>query len=90
MQLTLRYTRAGETHEVSTSLSVIIKWEQRFKSKASQLAQGVGMEDLAFMAFEASKKAHIVVPAEFDKFCDTLEQLDIVDADEANPTTGEQ
>ena len=86
MQLTLRYTRQGETHEVTTSLGVIIAWEQKFKAKAPQLAQAVGMEDLAFMAYEASKRAQIVVPGEFDRFCDTLEQLEVVDTDQQNPT----
>lgn len=86
MQISIRYSRDGETHEVTTSLGVIIAWEQRFKSKAPQLAQSVGMEDLAFMAYEASKRAKIVVPAEFTKFCDTLENLEVVDTDQQNPT----
>lgn len=86
MQITIRYTRDGTTHEVTTSLAVIIAWEKRFKSKAPQLVQAVGMEDLAFMAYEASKRAQIVVPGEFDRFCDTLEQLEVVDTEQQNPT----
>ena len=87
MQLTLRYARNGETHEVTTNLGVIIAWDQKFKAKAPQLAQAVGMEDLAYLAYEASKRAQIVVPAEFQKFCDTLDSLDVVDSEAANPTT---
>ena len=87
MQLTLRYTRQGETHEVTTSLGVIIAWEQKFKAKAPQLALSVGMEDLAYLAYESSKRAQIVVPAEFQKFCDTLQNLEVVDSEAANPTT---
>lgn len=90
MQLTLRYSRNGETHEVTTNLGVIIAWEQKFKSKAPQLAQAVGMEDLAYLAYEASKRAHIVVPAEFQKFCDSLESLEVLDSDPQNPTTAAQ
>ena len=90
MQLTLRYTRQGETHEVTTSLGVSIAWEQKFKAKAPQLAQAVGMEDLAYLAYEASKRAKIVVPSEFQKFCDDLENLEVLDSEAANPTTPAQ
>lgn len=86
MQLTLRYTRQGETHEVTTSIGVIIAWEQKFKAKAPQLAQAVGVEDLAFLAFEASKRAKIVVPADFQRFADDLENIEVVDTETANPT----
>lgn len=87
MQLTLRYARNGETHEVTTSIGVIIAWEKQFKTKAPQLAQAVGLEDLAFLAFEASKRAKIVVPAEFQKFYDSLDDIEVVDSDPENPTT---
>ena len=56
MQLRLKVQRTNEdAYEVTTSLAVIVAWERRFKRRASDLGSGVGMEDLAFMAYEASK-----------------------------------
>jgi hypothetical protein len=55
MKLTLSVRLAdGETYQVVTNLFVIISWERKFKRRASDLANGIGMEDLAFMAYEAS------------------------------------
>jgi hypothetical protein len=72
MNLTLRYDLGTGPVEVSTNLYVLVAWERRFKRKASDLAAGIGIEDLAFMSWEASKQKQIVVPAEFDTFIKKL------------------
>jgi len=56
LTLSVRLTD-GETYQVITNLFVIISWERKFKRRASDLSNGIGMEDLAFMAYEASKQA---------------------------------
>jgi hypothetical protein len=86
MQVTIRYKRKGEEHEVVTTLGVIVAWERRFKRKASDMANGFGIEDLAFLAYEASKLHKIVVPAVFDQFINELEHIEIVTEEPANPT----
>jgi hypothetical protein len=86
MEITIRYKRKGEEIIVSTTLGVIVAWERRFKRKASDMATGFGIEDLAFLAFEASKMHKVVVPAEFDKFINELEHIEIVSEEPANPT----
>jgi len=86
MEITIRYKRKGEEIIVSTTLGVIVAWERRFKRKASDMATGFGIEDLAFLAFEASKLHKVVVPAEFDKFINELEHIEIVSEEPANPT----
>ena len=87
MQLTLKVERANEAaYEVKTNLQVVVAWERRFKSKASALANGVGMEDLAFMAYEASRLANVVVPATLDAFIASIVNLEIVDGEPAVPT----
>ena len=86
MQITIRYKRKGEEHEVVTTLGVIVAWERRFKRKASDMANGFGIEDLAFLAYEASKLHKIVVPAVFDQFINELEHIEIVTEEPANPT----
>jgi hypothetical protein len=87
MQLTLKVTTDQTTYEVKTNLYVIIAWERKFKQKASNLATGVGLEDLAFMAFESCKVHGISVPAIFDDYVKRLVAIEVVTDDPANPTS---
>lgn len=87
MKLKLKINTGNGDYEVETNLFVIVTWERKFKRKASDLASGgIGMEDLAFMAYEATKQAGIVVPAMFDDFIKRLETLEIVETETTNPT----
>ncbi len=56
MQLTMKLTFADSEQTVSTNLMTIVAWERKYKRKASQIGDGIGIEDLAFMAYEASRK----------------------------------
>ena len=86
MQLTLKVNQGEGKYEVTTNLYVIVAWERRFKRKASNIADaGIGIEDLAFMAYEASKIAGIVIPGELDTFIKRLTVLEVVDQDDALP-----
>jgi hypothetical protein len=86
MKLVLRYDIGDGTVEVSTNLYVIVQWERRYKRKASDMAAGVGVEDLAYMAWEASKLHGVVVPAEFDTFVKKIvEGVEVVEQIEAVP-----
>lgn len=91
MKLTLQVTETGkEPYQVTTTLSVMVAWERKFKRKASELASGnVGIEDLAFMAYEASKISGVAVPPAFDGYLARLEDIDVV-GDDANPIRGDQ
>lgn len=86
MKITIRYTRKGETTEVSTSLLTVVAWERKFKRKASDMGNGMGIEDIAFLAFEASKQHKVVVPAAFDDFLASLESIEVVSEETENPT----
>ena len=86
MKITIRYTRKGETVEVSTSLLTVVAWERKFKRKASDMGNGMGIEDIAFLAFEASKQHKVVVPAGFDDFLASLESIEVVSEETENPT----
>ena len=85
MQLTLKVTLKDATHEVTTNMMTIVMWERKYKRKASEMAAGIGVEDLAFMAYEASKINKIVVPSEFDTFIKNLTNIEVVDTEAANP-----
>jgi len=87
MKLTLSIRLAdGETYQVITNLFVIISWERKFKRRASDLSSGIGMEDLAFMAYEASKQQGHPVPISFDEFVKKLEDLEVVETASPVPT----
>ena len=85
MQLTLKVTTDQTTYEVTTNLYVIIAWERKFKQKASNLATGVGLEDLAFMAFESCKVHGITVPAIFDDYVKKLVAIEVISDEPTNP-----
>ena len=86
MKLTLKVETTENTYEVVTNLFVIVMWERKYKRKASEMASGIGVEDLAFMAYEASKLNKIVVPSEFDTFIKNLITIDVLNTEAPNPT----
>jgi hypothetical protein len=86
MKLTLKVETTENTYEVVTNLFVIVMWERKYKRKASEMASGIGVEDLAFMAYEASKLNKIVVPSEFDTFIKNLVNIDVLNTEAPNPT----
>lgn len=85
MRLRIQYTTDAEPVVVHTTLANIVAWERRYKRKASEMAQAAGIEDLAYLAWEASKTAKVVVPASFDDFVAKLTDLQIVEEEPANP-----
>jgi len=86
MQLTLQVTNHEGTHQVNTNLFTIVLWERRFKRKAADMANGIGVEDLLYLAWEASKQAKIVVPSEFDTYCKQITNVEVIDQEAPNPT----
>ena len=88
MELRLKITpKEGDPYEVETDLGVIVEWERKFKSKASNLANGIGMEDLAFLAYEASRSAGLTVPAVFDDYIKKkIRKIEVVAASDERPT----
>lgn len=88
MRLTLAYrTTSGDSRQVQTNLATLVKWERLYKRKISQIGDGVGAEDLAYFAYEATRQAGITVPATLDLFIEQLDNMpEIVEADDRNPT----
>jgi len=55
----------------------------------SDLASGIGAEDLAYLAFEASKLHGVTVPVVFDDFIKKLAAMpEVVEQEDPNPTEG--
>jgi hypothetical protein len=79
MQLTLKVTFEDKTETVTTNLMTIVMWERKYKRKASQISDGIGVEDLAYMAYEASRSQGIVVPALLDDYIKSIKNLEVVE-----------
>jgi hypothetical protein len=87
MKITLKVTpNEGEPYEVTTNLFVVVAWERRTKRQASSLANGIGAEDLAFFAYEASKQSGITVKAVFDDYIKSIAAVEVVSSEAPNPT----
>lgn len=86
MKLNLKVDIGDGPVVIETNLYITVLWERKFKRKASDLANGVGVEDLAFMAHEAMKAAKITVPMMLDDFLKKIVTLEVVDSETENPT----
>jgi hypothetical protein len=86
VKINIRYVRKGEPYEVSTTLGTIVAWERKFKRKASDMGNGMGIEDIAYLAFEASKTHKVAVPAAFDDFLNQLDNIEVIAEELENPT----
>ena len=85
MKLHLKVDIGDGPFVVTTNLQTIIAWERKYRRKAGDLANGIGMEDLAFMAWETCKQKKIVVPVEFDSFVARLVELEVVSEEASGP-----
>lgn len=87
MQLNLHVTtNDGDDYTVTTNLFVVVAWERKYKRKASELSAGIGVEDLAFMAYESCKQSNIAVPMVFDEYIKKLAAIEVVGQEAENPT----
>lgn len=87
MQFTIRFQTDGDPVDVITTPWVVMLWERRYKTKATRIGtEGLGIEDLAYMAWEAAKCAGVVVPINFDGFAQNVRSIEVMTDDEARPT----
>ncbi len=87
MQLNLHVTtNDGDDYTVTTNLFVVVAWERKYKRKASELSAGIGVEDLAFMAYESCKQQNVTVPAVFDDYIKKLASIEVVGQEPENPS----
>lgn len=88
MRLDLTYKLADGTVDTVTAVPfVIVQWERRYKTKASALADGAGLEDMLYLAYEAARFAGRNVPAAFDDFARQVIEIGSGEAVEASPTS---
>ena len=88
MKITLSVDTGEGPVIVTTNFFNVIEWERKYKRRAGDLASGIGAEDLAFLAWQASKTAGITVPMMFDDYAKRIIALEVVSEEDTNPTQG--
>jgi hypothetical protein len=78
MELEVTYTN-GEKLELVAVVPDFIAWERHSKRKMSDLASGVGMEDLAYLAWSVANRTSKVKP--FEGWINEVELIEPVEAD---------
>ena len=90
MQLRLKATfNDGTTNEVVTTLATVVAWERKYKHKASEMAQGIGVEDLAYLCYEATRASGTTVPGSLDQFISTLLSIDVLETQDPKADTAQ-
>ena len=87
MQLTIRVDQGEGPVEVTTNLFTIVAWERKFKRKASDMGNGIGIEDLAYLAHQACQQHNVTVPIVLDDFIKKLVLLEVVSDEPDRPTS---
>ena len=72
-------TTDGEQSEVTCIVPDFVAWERHSKRKISDLAAGIAMEDLAFLAHSALKRQGQVKP--FEGWLASVEEIELVELD---------
>lgn len=67
-------TTDGELHNVVCSVADFIAWERKTKRRTSDLANGIGVEDLAFLAYTSLiRNGHKLKP--FDGWINEIDEI---------------
>ena len=90
MQLSIKINTGDEDYIVQTNLFHIVQLERKYKIKASDLASGISIEQLGYLAHEAAKTGGFAPPLQLDDFLKKLVTLDVVESVSTNPTPGDQ
>jgi len=81
MKLVIGIDRGEGLERVTTTPRSIIEWERKTKSKISSLAQGIGLEDMALLAWYT-----LGSPGSFNDFMESLNDIDpLVDENPNSP-----
>ena len=86
MKITIAVDMGEGPIQVTTNLYVVVQYERKYKRKASDMANGVGMEDLLYLAYESCKLHGVVVPVAFDDFIRKCQSVEVVSEEPENPT----
>lgn len=89
MEIKIRVVTKDADYVVGTTLFHIVLLERAYKTTASQLQGGISIEQLGFLAHEASKTGGHKPPPALDDFLRSLTDLSVVSEEEEElPPTG--
>jgi hypothetical protein len=70
---------------ITTSISTIAAWERKFKRRVSDMQQGIGIDDIAYLAWHkltADKKES----RDYDAWLATVDAIEVPEVQQPNPT----
>jgi hypothetical protein len=88
MNIKMQVDTGTGPRELQTTLWAVVQWERKFKVKASDMAKGMGMEDLVFLAYCSEQAAGNPIPAVFDDYVRKVRTIDVIGTDDETPTQG--
>ena len=89
MKLTIKYSHTKSSGQVTTLPADVIRWERMTKQKLGSLTdKNVGMEDFAVFVWSVLSRTN-QTNEPFEVWVDGLEDVEVVDTDEVNPTQAE-
>lgn len=78
----------GESVIAETIISDFVAWERHSKKKISNLSEGAGIEDMAFLAYTSLKRQK-KVDISFEEWLESVTELNALEADES-PKSGKR
>ena len=89
MRLTFRLDYGNGPQTVTTDLWAVVAWERKNGTKVSQLGDGIGLDDLCFLAHNTLFRDGADVPKNLDDFIKQMVNIEVVDTPAPNPTPAE-
>jgi len=81
MKLQLKITKTdGEVTDVTAIVPDFVAWERHTGNKISNLSEGIGMEDLAFLAYSVTKRTSENIQP-FEGWITYIELIELAEAD---------
>lgn len=88
MKLRLEITNIeGEKVVAETIISDFVAWERHSKKKITDLQNGAGIEDMAFLAWTSLKRQKLV-SINFEEWLETITELNALEGDD--PKSGKR
>lgn len=88
MRLQLKMTMADGSEQTATAIVAdFIAWEKHTKKKIGNLADGAGIEDMAYLAWSSLKRKDPNTP-DFDSWIEQIDSLEAVDSED--PKSGKK
>ncbi len=90
MQLNIRVDQhdGNGPREVRTTMWAMVQWERRYNVKIAQLSEKLGVEDIAYIAYETLRSLKYPTPSTFDDFLKKNPEIEILGAGDDPPTLG--